>query len=109
MAQDGTHVDTSIMRQGAKTINETGVGITNVNSQVDNTMQELLGTWRSDAATVFQEAMGQFDQTVKMIVQKLQTLAENVETSAREYDSGDEQNLAFSRQTSGTIKGLTGF
>ncbi|MCR6490735.1 MULTISPECIES: WXG100 family type VII secretion target [Amycolatopsis] len=108
-AQNGAKVDTGIMRQGASTITDTGQGITGVNRQVDATMQELLGTWRSDAAVVFHEAMGTFDRTVQTIVDRLNTLSQHVTTGANDYDRQDEDNTSNVRQQAATIGGLPGF
>jgi WXG100 family type VII secretion target len=108
-AQNGATVDTGIMRQGATTITDTGQGITGVNRQVDGTMQELLGTWRSDASVVFNEAMGAFDRTVQTIVQRLDTLSQHVTTAAADYDRQDSDNTSHVRAQSSVISGLPGF
>ncbi|MEV4599567.1 WXG100 family type VII secretion target [Amycolatopsis sp. NPDC049253] len=110
-SQDGAKVDTGIMRQGASTITSTGDGITSTGGQVDSTMQELLGTWRSDSATIFHQAMGEFDNTVKKIVQRLTTLSEHVTQGAADYDRGDEDNTATARAQAAAIGGggLNGF
>ncbi|WIX81092.1 WXG100 family type VII secretion target [Amycolatopsis carbonis] len=110
-SQDGAKVDTQVMRQGASTITSTGDGITSVGGQVDSTMQELLGTWRSDSATIFHQAMGEFDTTVKKIVQRLTTLSEHVTQGAADYDSGDEHNTTLARTNATVIGGggLNGF
>ena len=74
-------------------------------------MQTLFGTWRSDSANVFNQAMGQFDQTVRKIVQKLDELAQNVQTSASEYDSRDSDNTSTAHNAAAVIGGggLQGF
>lgn len=108
-SQNGATVDTGIMRQGATTIHDTGDGITGVNRQVDATMQELLGTWRSDAAVVFHEAMGSFDRTVQTIVERLNTLSQHVTTAANDYDRQDTDNTAHVRREASAIGGLPGF
>ncbi|GAA3558602.1 hypothetical protein GCM10022222_47690 [Amycolatopsis ultiminotia] len=110
-SQDGARVDTNVMRKGAQTISDTGQNITGVNQKVDSTMQALFGTWQSDSAVVFNEAMGQFDQTVRRIVQKLDQLSQNVQQSAAEYDNRDSDNTSAARTNAAVIGGggLNGF
>jgi hypothetical protein len=45
-------------------------------------MEDLFGTWQSDAATIFGNAMGEFNQTVRLIVAKLQGLSVEVKSGA---------------------------
>lgn len=110
-SQDGALVDTSVMRKGAQTISDTGQNITGVNQRVDATMQSLFGTWQGVPATGFSQAMSQFDQTCRKIVQKLDELSQNVQISGNDYDARDADNDSAVRQAATVIGGggLQGF
>ncbi|MBB4687591.1 WXG100 family type VII secretion target [Amycolatopsis jiangsuensis] len=110
-SKDGALVDTDVMRKGAQTITDTGQNITGVNQKVDATMQSLFSTWRADSANVFSGAMGQFDQTVRKIVQKLDELSQNVQASASQYDAQDQDNTSNANNNAAIIGGggLQGF
>ncbi|MGW4482246.1 WXG100 family type VII secretion target [Amycolatopsis sp. NPDC004368] len=100
---DGALVNTDVMRQGAQTIHDTGEQIGQVDTQVDNTMLSLFETWQADSANLFNEAMGQFHQTVRNIIDKLNELMGQVNTGAANYDQQDGDNNATVRAQAAQI------
>ncbi|MFC0547905.1 WXG100 family type VII secretion target [Kutzneria chonburiensis] len=106
---DGSNVDTDAMRGGARTISTTSNQIQGVRTKVDHTMQDLFVSWQSDAAVVFQDAMGAFDQTVQSIMVRLNRLSEDVVNAAQQYDHRDQDNTSGARNAAGAIGGLSNF
>jgi len=97
-------VDTGEMRSGASSIDSTSSQVDQVGKAVNDTMDDLFTTWRSDAAQVFSGAMGEFNRVCRGIVEDLHNFAGVVLSSADAYDDDQSQSLQLA-QTASTQMG----
>jgi WXG100 family type VII secretion target len=102
---DNATVDTSVMRSGAKVIDDHAGQVTDKENKVRDVFDTLMTTWTGDAAVIFDNAMTDFYTKADDIVGQLHRLATDVRTAATRYDQHDETVTAIVK----SAPGLPGF
>ncbi|GAB3676915.1 MULTISPECIES: WXG100 family type VII secretion target [Saccharopolyspora] len=97
----GIGADTEAIQQASVDIDEARNAVEQALQQLQGQLEGPVQNWKGAAADVFRKLMEQYEQSGKTIIQKLDELGQNVQSSGQDYAQvQEEQAQEISKITS---------
>ncbi|WP_228046576.1 WXG100 family type VII secretion target [Saccharopolyspora montiporae] len=97
--------DTQAIEKASQDINETRDAVQNALQQLKGQLEPAMAGWQGQAADVFRKLMDRYEENGKKILEKLGQLAENVQSSGKDYAASQEEEASNISKIEGMLGG----
>ncbi|MFI0468844.1 WXG100 family type VII secretion target [Saccharopolyspora sp. 5N102] len=101
----GIGADTEAIQQASVDIDEARNAVEQALQQLSGQLEGPVANWKGAAADVFRKLMDSYEESGKKILQKLDELGQNVQSSGADYAAVQEEEAQSISKIAGMLEG----